>query len=88
MCLAGMFLAVGECGSRVPGLIMAIILLCVGGPLLYLSRIGKVKSMLFSGALVKGDKAKLLSTVFAGVMISLGAVILLSTIFGWGCPYK
>ena len=77
---------ISKCGIQLDALIMALILLCIGGVFLYLIRAGKINSIRVSGALFVGGRARLISTVFAGLILSLGSVVLLSSIFGWGCP--
>ena len=80
-----MLFACNTIGQRVSLLIVASVMLCFGGLLLHYSRKGKVKEFKFSGALLKGEEAKLSSTIFAVILILLGALCILSQILYLDC---
>ena len=80
-----MLLSVNNCDNQLPGLVISVILFCVGGWLLKCSRANKIRSMMIGWQMVTGKDAKFWSTVFAVILLSLGVVVLLSAIFGWSC---
>lgn len=80
------FVACNTSGRRAGLLVISVVVLCLGGMLLYFSRVGKLKEIKFSGALLKGESAKLCSTIVAGFILFVGSLCLLSAVFGLDCP--